>query len=264
MREWYDVVGKVSFVNCDPLYHGLSNKWEVLAAPPAWLTTHLLKNDCLVAPIPAADYALHQEELILLPEIGIASNGPVGSVLLFSDFPIEEIESVALPTDSSTSLKLLSFILDKKDCHPEYIEMGPDLDVMIERCDAALLIGDRALDEAVRHPNRVLMDLGSEWKNLTGLPMVFGVFAARRDSPIEALRVLQAELCRLGAKFKEDENHRQEVMRAISERSGFELPRIMAYFDEVTNILDSTFILGLEKFISEVCEVDGEIEWLSE
>ena len=46
--------------------------------------------------------------------------------------------------------------------------MGPDLGQMLERCDGALLIGDRALDEAARHPELVRMDLGEAWKDWTG------------------------------------------------------------------------------------------------
>ena len=85
--HWTKVIGRVSFVNCDPLYHALPDSWSVLPAPPAWLTGHLLRRDCLTAPIPTADYAAHHDELQLLKGLGILSDGPVGSVLLFSTRP---------------------------------------------------------------------------------------------------------------------------------------------------------------------------------
>ena len=111
MVNWSDIIGRVSFVNCDPLFHNLSQHWSILPAPPAWLTGHLLRRDCLVAPIPAADYAANSSELILLPDIGIASVGAVGSVLLFSKRELTQIRDIALPTDSSTSKKLVLYIL---------------------------------------------------------------------------------------------------------------------------------------------------------
>ena len=103
---WMKTIGRVAFLNCDPLFYGLDKQWEVLAAPPAWLTGHLLRKDCILAPIPAADYARHSDELILLPDIGICSRGEVGSVLVFGNVPLESMKSIALPTDSATSCLL--------------------------------------------------------------------------------------------------------------------------------------------------------------
>ena len=71
MSDWSNVIGRVSFVNCDPLFDGLSANWDILPAPPSWLTGHLLRKDCLVAPIPTADYAKNNSELILLPDVNL-------------------------------------------------------------------------------------------------------------------------------------------------------------------------------------------------
>ena len=60
---WRRVLGRVSFANCDPIFDGLEEKWKILPAPPAWLTGHVLRKDCLTAPIPAADYANYCEDL---------------------------------------------------------------------------------------------------------------------------------------------------------------------------------------------------------
>ena len=61
--SWTSVVGRVAFTNCDPLFHGLDERWSVLSAPPAWLTGHVLRKDCLTAPIPTADFAKHSDKL---------------------------------------------------------------------------------------------------------------------------------------------------------------------------------------------------------
>ena len=106
-QQWKNVIGRVAFLNCDPLFHGLDSKWDVLPAPPSWLTGHLLRRDCVLAPIPAADYARNADELVLVPEIGICSKGEVGSVLVFGQQPVEKMETIALPTDSMTSVALL-------------------------------------------------------------------------------------------------------------------------------------------------------------
>ena len=66
--------------------------------------------DC---PYPLADFVKNIDTLQAIDSIGIASDGGVGSVLLFGDRPIEEMRDVAVPTDSSTSRTLLpGFFLD--------------------------------------------------------------------------------------------------------------------------------------------------------
>ena len=71
--HWMKTMGRVAFLNCDPLFYNLDVDWNILSAPPSWLTGHLLRKDCILAPIPAADYAQNSDELVLLPDIGIAA-----------------------------------------------------------------------------------------------------------------------------------------------------------------------------------------------
>ena len=105
--SWKSTIGRVAFMNCDPLFLHLED-WNVLPPPPSWLTGHLLRRDCIIAPIPAADYAKNSDDLILLPNLGICSKGEVGSVLLFGSKPLNEMESIALPSDSSSSVNFSS------------------------------------------------------------------------------------------------------------------------------------------------------------
>ncbi|MBS72077.1 MAG: hypothetical protein CMO20_03870 [Thermoplasmata archaeon] len=260
--NWNRVLGRVSFVNCDPLFHGISDNWGVLPAPPSWLTGHVLKKDCLVAPIPTAAYAEHHSDLILLPDICIGSDGEVGSVLLFSNKDLSDIKDIALPTDSSTSTKLVMYVLEKHGITPNPIEMGPDLSHMLDICDAALLIGDRALDEANRFPELVKLDLGSEWKRITGLPMVFAVFAALNTEDKHMLNMAHNELLDNAIKFKQDMNYKQSVIDYTTSRSGFNRERVLKYFGEVTNILDNNHRKGLELFLKNVCNLSEPVNWL--
>lgn len=256
--SWTNTIGRVSFINCEPLFHGLDKSWNILPAPPAWLTGHLLRRDCILAPIPAADYAKNQENLFLLPDIAISSRGEVGSVLLFSKIPLNEINSVGLPSDSATSVKLLKFLLSERKLSPEYIEMGPDLVTMLEKCDSCLLIGDRALDASRKFPDLVKLDLGLEWKRVTGKPMVFGVFAARRDSSIDKIKSAHKALRNQLKKFEEDENHRTEVIQVSSVKSSQPEKRLETYFGEVINRVDPEDMSGLRLFLKSACGMESE------
>ena len=248
-------MGRVAFVNCDPLYHDLPKPWEVLSAPPSWLTGHVLRKDCLIAPIPTADFAKYKDQLQLLPDICIASTGTVGSVLLFGDRDPSQMRDIALPTDSSTSRKLCMWLLEQMGLNPRPVDMGPDLGQMLKRCDGALLIGDRALDEAARHPEYVRIDLGQAWHELTGHPMVFAVYAAHRDCPPDTLRDAHNLLLSQLESFENSVDVRNSVIENTSRRSGFSVGRIEQYFGEVQHRLDTRGNDGLQFFIEQVCGV---------
>jgi chorismate dehydratase len=121
--------------------------------------------------------AYRNDELQALPCIGVTSRGPVWSIKLFHSRPLDRVRSVALDTSSYTSSALTRILLaERYDNHPEFIGMPPDLDAMLERCDAALLIGDPGLRAS--HPTAPYVDLGEEWFGWTGLPFVYAVWAA--------------------------------------------------------------------------------------
>ena len=262
--SWMDVIGRVSFSNCDPIFDGIDPKWTILSAPPAWLTGHIMRRDCIAAPIPSADYASNSDELMLLPDIGIVSNGKVGSVLLFGNRPMENMRDIALPTDSSTSKVLLSWIVKNRGLDPKFIETGPDINSMLEKCDGALLIGDRAILASISHPELVRMDLGAEWTKVTGLPMVFGVFVARRDSSKDILRHAHSEMIKQVELFENDQIWRSSVISRTAKKLGFPEDRVADYFrSEVRNRMSQEDIDGLLLFLEEACGMVEPPVWLN-
>ena len=262
--SWMDVIGRVSFSNCDPIFDGIDPKWTILSAPPAWLTGHIMRRDCIAAPIPSADYASNSDELMLLPDIGIVSNGKVGSVLLFGNRPIENMRDIALPTDSSTSKVLLSWIVKNRGLDPKFIETGPDINSMLEKCDGALLIGDRAILASISHPELVRMDLGAEWTKVTGLPMVFGVFVARSDSSKDILRRAHSEMIKQVELFENDQIWRSSVISRTAKKLGFPEDRVADYFrSEVRNRMSQDDIDGLLLFLEEACGMVEPPVWLN-
>ena len=261
--DWMHCLGRVSFINCEPIFHDLDEKWTVLGAPPSWLTGHLLRKDCILAPIPAADYANHCDELVLLPELGISSAGEVGSVLVFGDMPLKKMKTLALPSDSATSVALLKWLLKQEGLKPQTTVMGPDFELMLEQCDGALLIGDRALEAARDHPEMVQIDLGKYWLENTGLPMVFGVFAARKDTPREQLRTAHKALVDNLDIFETNPSRRSSVIATSAEQSGQSAERLERYFGEVFNRLDQSQVDGLTHFLATALEepVQAEFAW---
>ena len=260
--SWKDTIGRVAFMNCDPLFLQLSDDWNVLSAPPSWLTGHLLRRDCIIAPIPAADYAKNSHQLVLLPDLGICSKGEVGSVLVFGSTPIEEMTSISLPSDSSSSVALLKYILKQKGLEPELTVMGPDIDTMLSVSDGALIIGDRALDASKKYPDKVILDLGLEWQNISGCPMVFGVFAARRDTPLGSIKKAYESLLEQLTEFENNQHRRDLIVELSASSSGLSTSRLDQYFSEVFNRLDEDHINGLNRFLKDACGIQQGAEFL--
>lgn len=184
-------VGHIQFLNCLPIYWGLVRSGALLDVEltkdtPDRLNDMLLAGHLDVGPISLVEYLRHADELVVLPDLAVGSDGPVLSVNLVSQVPPAQLDGgrVALGSTSRTSVLLARmWLADMYGARPEYFDCPPDLSEMLREADAAVLIGDAALRATFDAPRRGLFvhDLGAVWRDWTGLPMVFAVWAARRD-----------------------------------------------------------------------------------
>ncbi|MBQ1026286.1 menaquinone biosynthetic enzyme MqnA/MqnD family protein [Micromonospora sp. C95] len=184
-------VGHIQFLNCLPIYWGLMRSGALLDVDlrkdsPDRLSAQLVAGDLDIGPITFVEYLKHADELLLLPDLAVGSDGPVLSVNLVSTRPLADLDGarVALGSTSRTGVLLAQLLLrERYGVRPEYFRCPPDLTQMLLEADAAVLIGDVALRAMYEAPRQGLTvtDLGQAWREWTGLPMVFAVWAARRD-----------------------------------------------------------------------------------
>lgn len=184
-------VGHIQFLNCLPIYWGLMRSGALLDVDlhkdtPDRLNAALIAGDLDIGPISLVEYLRHADELLLLSDIAVGSDGPVLSVNIVSTMPLAELDGrrVALGSTSRTGVLLAQMLLESRyGVHASYFRCPPDLTEMLLEADAAVVIGDVALRALYEAPPRGLTvtDLGQEWRDWTGLPMVFAVWAVRRD-----------------------------------------------------------------------------------
>jgi len=200
----------VQYLNTAPLVWGFTNgplrgKYDLSFTVPSQCAEQLRTGKVDVAIIPAIEYQ-RIDDLMILPDMAIASKHQVRSLLIISKKPIEQVEGFALDASSrSTQTVTRILCVEKWKIAPEFFEAPPDLGAMLEQADAALLIGDPALRIAVgiekdSWPGAegqtvcqaaslgiassellYVYDVVGEWRSLTGLPAVLAVWAARRD-----------------------------------------------------------------------------------
>ncbi|KAH7140348.1 hypothetical protein B0J13DRAFT_527094 [Dactylonectria estremocensis] len=176
-------VGAVHYLNAAPLTHGLED--EIVFDKPSTLAK-LLRTDELDAALVSLAEVLFNDHYEVLDGTAIGSLGKVKSVILAHRKPIEQIREVYCDTASLTSVNLLRVILAERGLKPEFKPLSSyDFGSLP---DFALLIGDPALDFVFSNHSHQILDLGSAWFDMTGLPFVYGVWALRRDVNTFTLR----------------------------------------------------------------------------
>lgn len=184
-------VGHIQFLNCLPIYWGLMRSGALIDVDlhkdsPDRLSASLVAGDLDIGPISLVEYLRNADDLLLLPDLAVGSDGPVLSVNVVSTRPLPDLDGakVALGSTSRTGVLLAQMLLaERYGARPEYFSCPPDLTQMLLEADAGVLIGDVALRALYEAPRRGLSvtDLGQAWREWTGLPMVFAVWAVRRD-----------------------------------------------------------------------------------
>lgn len=202
-------VGHIQFLNCLPLYWGLARTgtlldFELTKDTPEKLSEQLVRGDLDIGPITLVEFLKHADELVAFPDIAVGCDGPVMSCVIVSQVPLDQLDGarVALGSTSRTSVRLAQLLLaERVGVQPSYYTCPPDLSLMMQEADAAVLIGDAALRANLLDAPKFgleVHDLGSLWKEWTGLPFVFAVWAARRDylerEPVVTRKVHEAFL----------------------------------------------------------------------
>jgi len=175
-------ISAISYLNTAPLMwdfeHGEADcDFDISYTLPSACARALAEGTADIGIIPAAAYA-QIPGLLVIPEVAIASRRPVRSILLVSKVSVEQIRTVALDTSSMTSVGLTKVLFAKwLGGGRTYTAMAPNIDQMLAKHDAGLLIGDPALkiDRSRYHT----LDLAEEWIRHTGKPFVFAFWAVR-------------------------------------------------------------------------------------
>ncbi|GAA2641178.1 menaquinone biosynthesis protein [Streptomyces vastus] len=185
-------VGHIQFLNCLPLYWGLARTgtlldFELTKDTPEQLSEQLVRGDLDIGPITLVEFLKHADDLVAFPDIAVGCDGPVMSCVIVSQVPLEDLDGarVALGSTSRTSVRLAELLLAERfGVQPSYYTCPPDLALMMREAEAAVLIGDAALRANLLDGPQLglaVHDLGALWKEWTGLPFVFAVWAARRE-----------------------------------------------------------------------------------
>ncbi len=249
-------LGVVSFLNALPLYATLYGRADVCVVPalPAQLAQGLTAGIYDAALMPVVDH-LRGVGAGVLGDAIVGATGRVESVALFSNLPIESVQSIALDTSSHSSVALTQIIArDFYGLNPRFVHHAPDLAAMLEVADAALLIGDPALIALQNLGATRVYDLAAQWKKFTGLPFIFAAWAAREG--LEPAR--RAELTQILNRARDE--GRAHIAHIVSEQT---LPPALSpaiVENYLSNIIEHTRTpahkAGLDEFARRLTKLD--------
>jgi cyclic dehypoxanthinyl futalosine synthase len=244
----------VSYLNAQPLLHGLleglgEDRMHIELAPPSELSRRLLEDEADAGLAPVAVLANHGG-LELVPGIAIGCDGPVRSVKIVGDVPLEQMDEILLDASSRTSVVLARLIVKHRRAgqEPTYCSKPPaEIIELAHGKTGGLLIGDPALEVEGRFAYE--LDLGQAWKELTGLPFVFAVWVARpgllgaRDVAL-LQKSLEAGLV-----------DRAQIAQAWARGRGGEAGSHLSYLTHsIRYALDESAVAGLREFLRRAAE----------
>ena len=245
-------LGAVSYLNTKPLVYGLDafpDQFDVRFDVPSKCATLLHEGALDLGLIPAIEYL--RGDYRIVPNVSIASDGAVATVALFTRTPLPQVRTIALDLSSRTSVALTRVLCAMHwRIAPSFSPAEPDLDAMLARADAALVIGDPAFEIDPGKRGVTKIDLGTEWKTMTGLPFVYAMWVGRPGAATPAhCRMLQESRDRGVA-------HLADIAREVSGGDADVERRSLVYLrDNLRYGLDDRELAGLRRFHELVVDV---------
>lgn len=261
-------MGHIQFLNCLPLYWGLARTGTLLDLDltkdtPEKLSEQLVRGELDIAPITLVEFLRAADDLVAFPDLAVGCDGPVMSCVIVSQKPLDQLDGarVALGSTSRTSVRLAQLLLAEKiGVRPDYYSCPPDLGLMMQEADAAVLIGDAALRANLHDGPRLgleVHDLGQMWKDWTGLPFVFAVWAARRDylerEPAVVQKVHEAFLASRDLSLEEVAKVAEQAARWET----FDEPGLERYFTTLDFRFGPAQLQGVAEFARRVGPTTG-------
>jgi chorismate dehydratase len=245
----------VNYINTAPIYEVWKktvrrDNWHVIEAPPSALCRMLHAGELDLGVVSCYEYGLRPENYRILEDLSISANGPVGSVFLFSRLPMTDLDGlpVLLSNQSETSAALVKVILEEFYRVKPVYTTGEVRGEEGQGATAVLAIGDDALRLVSEKKYAFQYDLGEIWKQQTGLPFVFAVFAVRE----EYCRDHAGELAEIHREFLRCRAHGREEMLTICEQVAARIPmpceNCYAYLRAIEHDLGPEKQRALEKF----------------
>ncbi len=253
-------IGEIPYLECIPYFHPLREhysqpEYRLVLGSPAEVGAELRQGRVDVGLAPALEYALAPSDYLLLPGLGLGARGPLGSALLFSDLPLDDLDdcAVSISPAAVTAAAALNILLNK------YLQYSVEFQSGWGDAEAYLLIGDAALRERNLARYNHIYDLGELWQQYTRQPLVLALWVARREAAqlkADLLRLLNRSL---GYCLETSEQDLLGLARQVKGCEWLSPPQIADLWQKLQYRLEPPDLEGLTRFYQDA-EETGLIE----
>jgi chorismate dehydratase len=270
-------ISVVEFLNTAPLVWGftdgpLAGKYDLSFAVPSLCAEALRRGQADIGIIPAIEYQ-RIDDVVALPGMAIASKREVRSLLVVAKKPIELAKRIALDTSSRSTVAIVRMLAAEHwKISPEFVDAAPEPPEMLRTADAALVIGDPALEISLRmdmmagkapsgeqccqgDPDDMpvpgfetlfVYDVVHQWRQMTGQPSVLAIWVGRRDA------VTPEVISDFLASKKYGQQHVREIAEAASIKLDLPPGALERYLTENINFdLDEENLAGLRFYFEK-------------
>lgn len=257
-------IGHIKYMNVAPVNFAFDSGklsknavWRNVVAPPAELNMRMKAGELDISSVSAAAYAFNPDDWLVIPGLSIGCNDEVMSVILASDFPVEELDGkrVAFTMESDSAANLMKVIFSEKGVSP-YIEKKSLKKLEDAGADfsAALIIGDSALTVEWGERFRYVFDLCRIWREIRNLPFVFGLWAARKEIAEKFPELVEEVASMLRNSLEQGLANLGIIAETSSRESGLTCEKCRRYFSLLDYRLPDDQIKGLKRFYDDLYE----------
>lgn len=249
-------LGRINYLNMYPMHWALGIEPKFTGVPSE-VNQSIINGDIDVACMSSIEYARHADDLLLLPSTCISAEGAVGSIFAISNVAFEDVTDIWVTSQTATSLVLYQLLTRLRGLRPKVhpLEDTPASTLAEHERSAVLLIGDDALTarSSLQLARYVFTDLGERWLSETGMPMVYAVWAVRRDaierSPEAAAALDQMIVDSVSAFHRVD-----DAIEQAAHDFETELSTARSYFGQLRYTFGQEERKGLLRFLRMACE----------
>jgi chorismate dehydratase len=257
-------LGRISYLNVLPIYYPLesgiiSHPFALTSGTPAHLNRLMAQGELELSVVSSIEYVRYPERYLILPDLSISCRGPVRSVLLLSQTPVDQLsgQTILVSSHSHTSVALLRILLT--------MQLGMEVTFSHGSCTEALTQGKPPVamltigDEALRLREHSLYpyrwDLGEAWLAWTGLPFVFALWVIQRQAFERWNGALWEAVESLTAAKEWGCSHLDEICSHATKEGILDLPQLQDYYQCLNFDLKRDEKQGLELFFQYLADL---------
>ena len=230
---------------------GSNAHYTIVEGVPSELNRKLRDGIIDISPSSSIEHLRHPDKYDVIRNHSISADGPIKSIFLFSRMPVEALDGQIILTSSQseTSVALVEIICRKfYNLACTFVSSSEPIADALRSHPAYLLIGDDAISQSRRWPDLHIYDLGSVWKQHTGLPFTYALWLVRKECAAEAPEALAGFIRDLDMAKKLSQTGLREVAEAWQHKTMLPQEDLIAYWEGISYDLTDEHGKGLSLF----------------